>query len=494
MVFVLILLTVTVMRTINELIKSANKYFIVDDNTKRKNVANSTELGDVDNASLNDELMNDIFYKSLSEGKADEGLKYFSLCSDRSVNETRLPSPINAYSSEETDVANDIRRRVSNNCKRRNTGKESDGAYENDMTLAFDESLNDMLNEEECARKQKEIKESDKLRNQRDLDNLPKPIATIALFSAVYSLIDCNVKRSMFLRRVDRFSTSICSDFDELNVSDRDDALYRQLNEQSAFNSPIKDIFVRRETANVYETYFYSLLLPKGFGIKPSLKLTSKIPFANYALNFLRKTLGSYVRDVAIQVTRIGANCKDDCGDDDDDDDESSIDHFTLKSLIVLCAKGDIFKRYDLVKDVTETKFLRSCKYQIGNIIGSPTVEKKIKRFIENIMRYSFYSLFLTCINEHLKRIAVVKDEIITNASETLPLNETYRERCALAVYTLLDLPESIFLKNKDAICIHFKMDDLYYDHREDTWYWFDGKTVNKSPCLPALALKIVNR
>ena len=478
------------MRTINELINAANKYFIVDDNTKHKKVANSTELGDVDNASLNDELMNDIFYKSLSEGKADEGLKYFSLCSDRSVNETRLPSPMTTHLSENTNVANDTRR-VSDNCKNRNNGKGggADDVYEDDITLSFDDSLNDMLNEEECVRKQKEIKENDKLRNQRDLDDLPKPIATIALFSAVYSLIDCNVKRSMFLRRVDRFSTSICTDFDELNVSDRDDVLYRQLNEQSAFNSPIKDIFVRRETANVYETYFYSLLLPKGFGIKPSLKLTSKIPFANYALNFLRKTLGSYVRDVAIQVTRAGTDCE----DDDDDDDESSREYFTLKSLIVLCSKGDIFKKYDLVKDVTETKFLRSCKYQIANI-GSPTVEKKIKRFIENIMRYSFYSLFLTCINEHLKRIAVVKDEIITNASETLPLNETYRERCALAVYTLLDLPESIFLKNKDAICIHFKMDDLYYDHREDTWYWFDGKTVNKSPCLPALALKMVNR
>ena len=476
------------MKTINELINAANKYFIVDDNTKLKKVANSTELGDVDNASLNDELMNDIFYKSLSEGKADEGLKYFSLCSDRSVKETRLPSPMTAQLSENTTVANDTRR-VSDNCKNRNNGKggDADGVYEDDITLSFDESLNDMLNEEECVRKQKEIKENDKLRNQRDLDDLPKPIATIALFSAVYSLIDCNVKRSMFLRRVDRFSTSICTDFNELNVSDRDDVLYRQLNEQSAFNSPIKDIFVRRETANVYETYFYSLLLPKGFGIKPSLKLTSKIPFANYALNFLRKTLGSYVRDVAIQVIRRGADCE------DDDDDESSTEYFTLKSLIVLCSKGDIFKKYDLVKDVTETKFLRSCKYQIANI-DSPTVEKKIKRFIENVMRYSFYSLFLTCINEHLKRIAVVKDEIITNASETLPLNETYRERCALAVYTLLDLPESIFLKNKDAVCVHFKMDDLYYDHREDTWYWFDGKTVNKSPCLPALALKMVNR
>lgn len=76
----------------------------------------------------------------------------------------------------------------------------------------------------------------------------------------------------------------------------------------------------------------------------------------------------------------------------------------------------------------------------------------------------------------------------------SLPLEDASKCRCALVVHMLSKLPQDILVKNKDKICIHFKKDEIYYDHYADIWYWFDRKTLYNSKQLPLVALRISDK
>lgn len=130
--------------------------------------------------------------------------------------------------------------------------------------------MEDTLNEEQCIRNQKEQKLADQQKALRDLDALPKPISTTALFDATYQLIEAHTKRDMFLKRVSRFSQPI-----ESGTTYTEDSIHETLTEQPTFNVLIKDVFVHKGSLNVYETYFHNFVLPQAFSIKSSYNLTT---------------------------------------------------------------------------------------------------------------------------------------------------------------------------------------------------------------------------
>lgn len=97
------------------------------------------------------------------------------------------------------------------------------------------------------------------------------------------------------------------------------------------------------------------------------------------------------MNDVVLQLNKSG------CAPD------SKGEFMTLKSLIVMCSKGGIFRDYDAVKDVTQSGFLWSIECNVINE-ESKDICDKVNTFVNNLLKYAFYSLYLTCVNEYYKK------------------------------------------------------------------------------------------
>ena len=314
--------------------------------------------------------MYDIFYKSLSEGKTINEINYLVLTSEKSkfIRENQVMNTNENYenkmkSCDDTETSDHIMTEV----------------------IEFDDHLDEMLNEEECVKKIQEQKKKEELCHLQELKQLPKPISISSLFHMNY-LMDSYKKREMFLNRVSKISKHFSETSDISNES-----MFELLNQQPLFNNLIKDVFVKQESLSIYETYFYDFLLPFAFGIKTSHKLTYKIPFANYILNFCKKHLGSYTADVAVKLTNTIRSTNG----------ENKM--MTLKSLMVLCSKGSIFKDYNAIKDLAQSNFLTTFEYEILDI-ESNDLKIIIGTYIKNVLKYAYYAILLTCFNEYYKK------------------------------------------------------------------------------------------
>lgn len=441
---------------ISSLCKKAEKYFTAL-NSEEANYNDANECPINENEDLVDESMINLFYKTLRSTRSQKDIKYLDFSTNGIFKQTKdFPSSIKCPRD------NSLRKKT----------KTSTISQPDDATL--DERLLDMINEEKASKNIASQKIADSKREEETLADEAKRISTTGLME-MYEYGSKAAKRQLFLDMVERYNPTT------LVMNEKDE---NQITNSAAFNSLITDFFTSTGGLYSYFTYFQSLLTPNSFAVPLTCKLTTRIPFANYALNFIRHHLGEYNSDAYVNANhRLPAEHQ---METEDEYQQQQRETITFKSLIMLCQSGKVFKNYELIKDVNEQKLLDT--YSITGIEDEVTASN-MSIFMKHILQCSYYALLLTLVNEYRKSTVDLKD-----ISGELPVHETLRYRCSLVVHMLNNLPDKMFLKDAhDKKCIWFNTSDIYYDHVTNHWFWYDGRNIVTSTNIITIIIKMLD-
>ena len=478
------------MRNVDELVRLCEKKYFQpytrpaqqSDQTFFSSNSNSqSEASETPDNGISEENLDDYFYKAMMAKKSAADIRYFTFKSSdpREKFTISIHSPSEGEEEEEEretetyEWAERKREQRRKTTKKKTTRKHQwDYDFEISDSVPMDERLEDMINEENCVRRQKELTKQEIDRTNRKMRETPKPISTTAL-SFTWKLMDSHFKRENFLSLVSKAKyieehasfEGTASDLSEEDL----------LADQPMFNCLIRDVFVRKESMSVYETYFYMFCTPQWFLVPTTCKLTNKIPFGNFVLNMFKQHFHFFNHDVALRQSdgnETGAE-----ESDSKSDKEGGIT--TLKAVCLLCANGEIFRDFDVVKDVRESNLKKT--FVVLNEVSADT-ERLIASFIDKMYSAAFYSLYLTCANEHFKRHKTPFKEALNE----LPLGDTAKARCAIGVQFLSNLNSEMFVKTP-KLATALDKSSLFFDHSNSRWYWTNGREVYYSGCLVRL-------
>ena len=226
-------------------------------------------------------------------------------------------------------------------------------------------------------------------------------------------------------------------------------------------NVSAKDLLSNNlQALNCYEEYMCKFLLPcRLFGYTPSLKVSHGCYLATYVLNWICFKTDS----TTFNVDPILLNA---------DTGEFS----TFKSLIDACLKGRIFSKFVMIKDIDENVLLQQNRWVV-NLEYNPTVSEylksQIERFIESILRYALYSLYLTNIHIYV--------------------NQTKNMLISVQCLDSINI-QSFVVNENNQLGLNLKTDEFIFDKSEARWYLYienrdqDGQ-LKTTTCFISLIL-----
>ena len=401
---------------ITRLISKASKYFVSADFESDSSVYQSlndfakTDKNNKDNDHIDNETMMDLFYKTLHNTRAKKQIKYLDFLSNPILKKKWVGSRPNKRLSGIVDEECIVKQNAAWNYDHGpSTSKKVrfDQQQQQQCESELDERLEDIINEEQCAKNISRQKQLDKQREEEHRAEETKRISNTCLME-MYEYSSRNANRRLFMNILQSYDPVCLSD----EACDQED----QINNSNAFNTLINDLLNPSGGLDAYFTYFYYLLTPNSFMVKLTCKLTCKIPFAYFVLNFIRYHLGAYNADCFVKVKSHETNTTTTTTTDDKSM-EIDEENITLKSLILLCQNGGIFKDCELIKDVNLNKLLDT--YSITGIDDSRTVYN-LTEFIRRMIKSAYYALLLSRVNEFRKTVVNVPD-----VTGELPIQET---------------------------------------------------------------------